>query len=630
LIAGLLACLALGLALGPGRAVAQPTLAPPAVLAGPDGGILALSGMSIARDGTGGLVYLTQASGTAHVFVSRLAGGSFQPPQEVDASLAGASSQPVIAAANGGVLLIAFINGGNLYAVNRASSTASFTAPIGLSAGAANPAISMSTFGKAYLAFTASVAGGHDVRSAFYYLGRWALEPTPLDVVAGDDAGAGTGRPAVATAGDGVAIVVWGEAGHIISRRVWGISPSQAYQEADVPSLSGWNEVSADQPSVSAGGDSSYADVGFREVLSNGAQTQSRALMRRLVAGSYLGPVEADGLATPGPESAGSAQVLMGEYGRGYMTSARASSNALFADVLGTNGVSNGVLRVDSLPNASPPYAVPATAGLSSLLIAWQQAPSLATAEIRVRYATGGGALGPELVASSPSLGPASAARGLAAGGDVNGDAALAWVQGAGASTRIVTAQMYQLPGSFAVPEQTTYSRSPEPTLSWSVANEAWGPVLYQVTVDGVLVARTPATTYRPATPLSEGPHAYQVTADNPAGLGRPASPATVVIDTVAPSARVSLSGTRRAGSPVRVAVRYSDVRPPEPAADSSGVATVRISWGDGTSSAIGHGQAHVYPRPALYKLTVTVADRAGNATTVVHYLRIVAARGRR
>ncbi len=75
------------------------------------------------------MVYLKAISGVPHVFVSALVGGQFQAPVEVDAALAGASSQPVIAAGNGGVLLIGFINGGQLYVVDRGSSTAAFGAP---------------------------------------------------------------------------------------------------------------------------------------------------------------------------------------------------------------------------------------------------------------------------------------------------------------------------------------------------------------------------------------------------------------------------------------------------------------------------------------------------------------------
>ena len=110
------------------------------------------------------------------MFVSALVGGQFQPPVEVDAGLAGASSQPVIAAGNGGVLLIGFINGGQLYVVDRASTTAAFGAPDALAAGASNPSLEMTNFGKGYLAFTVADGSGHDVRAAYYDSGAWALE----------------------------------------------------------------------------------------------------------------------------------------------------------------------------------------------------------------------------------------------------------------------------------------------------------------------------------------------------------------------------------------------------------------------------------------------------------------------
>ena len=88
---------------------------------GPSAAIAGLGGLSIARDGTGGLVYSKAVAGVPHVFVSALVGGRFQAPVQVDPALSGASSQPVIAAGNGGLLLIGFVNGGELYVVDRPS-----------------------------------------------------------------------------------------------------------------------------------------------------------------------------------------------------------------------------------------------------------------------------------------------------------------------------------------------------------------------------------------------------------------------------------------------------------------------------------------------------------------------------
>ncbi len=99
----------------------------------------------------------------------------------------------MIAAGNGGVLLIGFINGGQLYVVDRASTTAPFGAPDALAAGASNPSLEMTNFGKGYLAFTVADGSGHDVRAAYYDSGTWSLEAAALNVTPADDAGTGVG-----------------------------------------------------------------------------------------------------------------------------------------------------------------------------------------------------------------------------------------------------------------------------------------------------------------------------------------------------------------------------------------------------------------------------------------------------
>ena len=258
----------------PRPAAAQtPQADSPTTLDGPSSDIVALSGFSVARDGTGALVYLKAVDGTPHVFVSRLVGGVFTAPEQVDTGLSGGSSQPVVAAGNGGIVLIGFVNAGELYVVDRAGPRSPASAPIPLTGGGVtNPSISMSNFGKAYMSFTAPGDGGHDIRVAYYAFGIWALEPTALDADPADDAGAGTARSAVTTAGDGTAIVAWGEAGHVYTRRIRATSPSVAFEQADVPSIGGWSEVSADLPAVASGGDSSYAAVSFRETVAQRCQ----------------------------------------------------------------------------------------------------------------------------------------------------------------------------------------------------------------------------------------------------------------------------------------------------------------------------------------------------------------------
>jgi PKD domain len=602
-------------------AAAQPTQAPSTVIDGPSAGISSLGGLSIARDGTGGLVYLKSVSGIPHVFVSVLGGGSFQPPVQVDGALAGASSQPVIAAGNAGVLLVGFINGGQLYVVDRASTTAPFGAPDALAGGASNPSLAMTNFGKAYVVFTVADGAGHDVRTAYYSGGAWSLEAAPLNDTPADDAGTGSGAPAVAAAGDGVAIVAWGEGGHVYSRKVWGTAPSVVDEQADVPALSGCGEVSAGDPSVAAGGDSSYADVAFQETVSCGGVAQSQALVNRLRGSQYDGATAADGLSTPGTDSGIQPEVAMTEYGQGFVTSAGQASDDAFAMELGNNGAYGPIVQVNSLPGTAAPYAVPGIAGLFSTFVAWQQTPGTAgPSEIRLRYEPRASSLGPELVLSSPAGGATDAARGIAAAGDAGGDAAVAWVQGTVGSSEIVVDQLYQPPGSATVSTVLTYSRSLQPVLRWSPASGRWGPITYTLTVDRVRVGQTGANSLRVPVALANGPHTWYVIASNPAGLTAGSKVGRVFVDTVPPVLKVAESGPRRAGSDEILRLTYRDPAP------ASGVAKLTIRWGDGTISHINPGAhriPHAYGRPGRYKITVTVADRAGNQTTMVRHVKI-------
>ena len=482
----------------------------------------------------------------------------------------------------------------------------------------------MTNFGKAYLAFTVADGSGHDVRAAYYDSGTWALETGALNVTPADDAGTGAGAPAVAAAGDGVAIVAWGEGGHIFTRKVWGTAPSVVDEQADVPSLSGCGEVSAGQPAVAAGGDSSYADVAFQELVSCAGVDQTRVLMNRLHGSEYDGIDPVDGLSTPGAASADDPDVAMTEYGQGFVTSAGQQTNDVVAMELGNNGAAGTVLQINSLQGTSPPYAVPAIAGLFSTLVAWQQTPgTTGPSEIRLRYEPRASTLGPEQVLSSPAEGATNASLGLAAGGDAGGDAAVAWVQGTGAGTQIVADQLYQPPGAATVSKAVSYSRSVQPVLSWTPASGRWGPITYTVSLDGSEVGQTQGSSLRVPAALRNGSNTWFVTAGNPAGLTASSKVARVFVDTMPPVLKVTESGPRRADSNEILRVSYRDPAP------ASGVVTVTIRWGDRTTTHVKlgtHRIAHAYRRAGRYTITVTVFDRAGNQTKVVRQVKIQSA----
>ncbi len=598
-------------------AQAQPDAAPPRVLDGPDPGLAGNTslGLSIARDGSGALTYVK----SGRVFASSLIGGSFGAPQPIDGGLGAGSSQPVVAATGGGLAIVAFINGGELYAVTRPSSTAGWSAPVPLAGGAASPSIQATYLGKAYIAFTVGDGAGRDVRAAYYYQGAWKLEPSPLNNVAGDDAGNGAGRPQITASGDGVAIVAWGEGGHIFTRRVWGTSTSVVLEQADAP-LPGCAEASADEPDIGTGGDSSYATVTFHEVLDCGGATQSRVLANRLHGSTYDGITQPDGLPTPAPDGADQPAAGIGEYGRGWVTSSRTGAHDVDGMIFGNNDSAGGVYQINGEPNASAPYPVPATAGLSSTLIAWQHDPGSGGArDVRMRYGPSAGpALAGEQVLSSPGQGTTDAASGIAAGGDNAGDAAVAWVQD-GSAPQIVVAQLYQPPAAFGAVSSFRYVRSSNVVLAWSPP-ASWGPMTYTVTVDGVRVGQTNSTAF--SVRLGAGDHSWRVTATNPAGLQSTMPTARVFVDTVKPKGSLKLTGQQVAGSSIRVTVKDSD----GPAGRASGIAKVTVYWGDGTpASKIGHTKTHVYKRAGRFKLRVVIQDRAGNTSTLTRVIKIVA-----
>jgi hypothetical protein len=289
--------------------------------------------------------------------------------------------------------------------------------------------------------------------------------------------------------------------------------------------------------------------------------------------------------------------------------------------VVGSNDSPGGVYPINGEPNASAPFAVPATAGLSSTLIAWQHDPGGGgPRDVRIRYApaTGPGLAG-EQVLSSASQGSTDAGSGIAAAGDGAGDAAVAWVQDAGAP-QIVVAQMYQPPAPFGALSSFRYTRSSNVVLAWSPPT-SWGPMTYTVTVDGIQVGQTGATAF--AIRLRDGSHTWRVTATNPAGQQNTMPTARVFVDTVKPKGSFKVTGKPEAGSAVRLTVKDSD----GPRGRASGIAKVTVYWGDGTPRGqISHTKTHVYARAGRFRIRVVIQDKAGNTTTLTRVIKVASA----
>ena len=391
-------------------------------------------------------------------------------------------------------------------------------------AGASNPSLEMTNFGKAYLAFTVADGAGHDVRAAYYVGGHvgarvGAAQRHPRRRRRHRHGRAGGRRPP-ATAS---AIVAWGEGGHVYSRRVWGTAPSVVDEQADVPSVSGCGEVSAGEPAVGGRRRLLLCRRGLpggrlvrRRPADAGADEPARgfAVRRRRRGRRALEPGRGRRRSSP--------QVAMTEYGAGVRHLGRANLERRRRD-----GARQQRRARHRAPDQQPARAaaarmpVPAIAGLFSDLIAWQQTRRGRAREIRVRYEPRASTLGAR--ARRVLAGPGADRRGARAGGRRRRRRRRAPSPGSrGPAPRreIVVDQLYQPPGSAAAGEVAVLLAD-RPAGAQLVAGERrLGADHLHGDVDGLAVGADRADAPRSgrAAPRRRA-HAGRSPPSNPAGL---------------------------------------------------------------------------------------------------------------
>jgi|tagenome__1003787_1003787.scaffolds.fasta_scaffold20972062_3 hypothetical protein len=584
-----------------------------------DGPVTALGDLDLARDGTGAMAYVKPVAGVDHVFVSRLQDGAWQPPEQLDSGL-GAGSQAVVAAGDGGRVAVAFVSGGALFTTVKPAVDQPYSPPQLLAAAAINPAIDLSINDVAYVSFTVpNGGGGGDVEVARKdrKATGFAMLPGALDIDPARQAGIGAGRSKIAVSADGVAIVVWGEAGLVFARRAFGATLSAAPQDATVSSLAGVPGVTADSPDVDAQDDSSFAWVVFREVFADGAGTPARAVARKLVGSQFDPGVVVDGIGGfPSADSAGPPRIDINGRGEGYAASP--GTTTVFGAVLKDRVFNLGVPIGTGFAGQALPVA--ATDENGDGLVAWQNADLTihARAYTNVRSSRTVQSPQPEVALSG---GPTDAQDGLEASADRAGDIAVAFLQGPAGARQLVVASFDRAPGAFRLSSGTSFRNvtAAATPLKWTQSFELWGPLTYAVEVDGRIVGRT--TGQALAVPgLRDGAHRWRVIATDRRGQVTATPTRLLRQDGTPPRARVTVSGKRRRGRPVRVSVRPSDANPA--GRPASGVGRITISWGDGRFST-GRRATHRYGRKGRRTVRVTARDRAGNAVVVSRAITI-------
>ncbi|MDO9409962.1 MAG: hypothetical protein Q7T67_16215, partial [Patulibacter sp.] len=224
-------------------AVAVARIGPAETIAGPDPAIIDVGGVAMAPDGTGGVVFRRTDAGAPHVYAARYDGERWSAAQRVDAGQRFTSSWPRIGAADGGRLVVTWVQQGppnqdSMYSAALPRGGSRFQAPtlvdftIGDSR-AAFPSLAMAPNGDALLvyqrvtSFSDALLGNayvnSQVRLSRFDGSRWSGLGVPVNRIPSaplrrPDA---LNAPRVAIGADGSAVVAWQEPDESLQDRVW-------------------------------------------------------------------------------------------------------------------------------------------------------------------------------------------------------------------------------------------------------------------------------------------------------------------------------------------------------------------------------------------------------------------------
>ena len=155
--------------------------------------------------------------------------------------------------------------------------------------------------------------------------------------------------------------------------------------------------------------------------------------------------------------------------------------------------------------------------------------------------------------------------------------------------------------------------------LSGGASFDLWGKPTYSIEIDGKVLGQTQDTKYIPEMRPPDGIHRWRVIATDIHGQTNATPTRLLRIDDTPPRLIVHISGTRKAGKALKFRFTAGDV--PHPGA--SGLARIRVDWGDGSRPVItGKKVTHAYRR-GRFTLRVSATDRAGNFTIVTRRLVI-------
>jgi hypothetical protein len=623
------------------------------VLAGPAEDILGVDGTALAADGSGGVLYSEEVGGVVHLFAVPFVNGHWSSPVEVDGEDAYGASQAVIAAGDGGRLLVVWVqlrnvSPGNVdeYELMGASlqpGSGYFGQAVAVDTNVGepdtgdvsgvDPRLAMAPDGDAYVVYRTIVddcatgdeqnperpkcrPGSSDevvhVRVArFDYLTWSSLGNINRAPQLAMDKPTSENAPSIGIALNGDGVVAWqepeaGGVARIWVRRLFGTVQGTVLQASPETIAARPVSSDADAPAVAVG-PFGEARIAYRIKGAPGSAVPTTQMFVNSLAsevdphGSQLqgavglaGSAQA-GLGPPSDAIAQREEVFRLAWTQGgWVRALTGSATATDPTALATIG-----------QGAGPAYTTINPAGGGTT--AWAAAPGAAPAvELREDYPQG--AYQTAQLAGQVA-GPVS---GLSLGGDGQGDALLGWLQGPIGDSEVLGDFIQAPPAPFFAIVPHGWVSGREATISWEAPYDAVSGLTYAVYVDGRarLTGLNGLTARLPLSGLGDGVYEVQVLATDASGQQTMSSALPLKVDVNPPIVAARLIDHSR-GVRITVTDRASGV---------DGKAT-RISFGDG-SHADGHASvSHVYARPGLYTITAQVRGSAGNHATV--HLRV-------
>jgi hypothetical protein len=617
---------------------AQALISPPVTVDGPSSEILSFGGVAMASDGSGGLVYLKSIGGIPHVFASRYLNGSWSGPMRVDWERPFQASEPTIAAAPNGQLMVAWetkvlrVKGKPQYALYAARipvggetfGHAQLIDPnVGEGVGLA-PSLAGTAPGKAIVAYrviTDSFTGTAldpniqlrpgdvmaEIRLARLSGERWSrLGAVNANLESSMRPPAPGNGPEVGIGLEGNSVVAWQEpeptgTARIWERRVFGNSFGPIQQAS--PSTWEGTPVTADAESFSL----SVTGYAGAELAMRIGQGIGSSLNGRLLLSS-LPPNFDTGAATLG--AARYADNSATGPGAPTVAAAESSTRKLLGRVAFVAGGAprqmemnaSGNLVEVGMPGASPAAGAAEAVGTidpegGGFLAYPSTGPSGPAVAVRQEFP--GGNVQTGFVAGTQG-GPISQ---LAIGRSGGGDGLIGFLQGEVGGAEIVADAVGAPPATFSLKAPTKWLKANAVKLHWQPAPSAVGGITYGLVINGqVIRAGLKTLNYRPRPALlATGVLSAQVLATDSLGQQQLSPPVKLRVDGTPPRATVTAKGGDK------LLVRITDV--------GSGVSakTTHVRFGDGEGDRRGAKFHHTYAGPGTYTVTVSARDKVGN-----------------